>query len=107
MIWLKSQIIIQTHWYLLHWICHRKDSKYVNIHSENPLYLIVDNVDGFIEEKEGNKYLNPAFTDNNSEVLKKSHIKKVDNRPSEYGKDYMKIKFNSSDDFFRRISYEL
>ena len=31
-----------------------KDSKYVNTHSVNPLYLIVNKVDGFIEEKEGN-----------------------------------------------------
>ena len=33
--------------------------------------LIVHVVDGFIEKKEGNKYLNFAFTDCNSEVLKK------------------------------------
>ena len=32
--------------------------------------LIVHEVDGFIEEKEGSKYLNFAFTDSNSEVLK-------------------------------------
>ena len=31
----------------------KKYSKYVNIHCVNPLYFIVDNVDGFIEEKEG------------------------------------------------------
>ena len=31
-------------------------------------------MDGFIEEKRGNKYLNIAFTDNNDELLK--HIKK-------------------------------
>ena len=31
-----------------------KDSKYVNTHSVNPLYLIINKVDGFIEEKEGN-----------------------------------------------------
>ena len=28
-----------------------KDSKYVNIHSVNPLYFIVDEVDGSTEEK--------------------------------------------------------
>ena len=49
----------------------KNDSKYVNIHSVNPLYFIVDKVDGFIEEKEGNKYLNFPFTENNTEVLKK------------------------------------
>ena len=30
-----------------------KDSKYVNIHSVNPLYFIVNKVDRFIEEKKG------------------------------------------------------
>ena len=52
-------------------ISQKKDSKYVNIFSVNPLHLIVDKTDGFIEEKEGSKYLNLAFTDNISEVLKK------------------------------------
>ena len=46
----------------------KKDSKYVNIHSINPLYFIVDRVDGFVEEKERNKYLNFVSTDNNKEV---------------------------------------
>ena len=32
----------------------KKDSEYVNIHSINPLYFIVDKVDGSIEEKEEN-----------------------------------------------------
>ena len=34
------------------------------------MYLLVYKIDGFIEEKGGNKYLNIAFTDNNDEVLK-------------------------------------
>ena len=48
-----------------------KDSKYVNINSVNPLYFIIDKLDGFIEEKERSKYLKFAFTDNSKEVLKK------------------------------------
>ena len=65
----------------------------------NPLYLIVHEVDGFIEEKEGSKYLNFPFTDSNSEVLKKyaeiwgrikDQIKAINRGQSgEYGKDYM------------------
>ena len=39
------------------------------INSVNPLYLLVHRIEGFIEEKEGSKYLNTASTDNNSEVL--------------------------------------
>ena len=42
-----------------------------NINSVNPPYLLIDEKDGYVEEKEGSKYLNIAFTDNNSEVLKK------------------------------------
>ena len=41
------------------------------INRVNPLYLLVHRIDGFIEEKRGNKYLNIAFTDSNNEVLKK------------------------------------
>ena len=62
-------------------------------------------MDGFIEEIEGIKYLNFAFTYRNSEVLKKyaeiwsgikDQIKAMNNgKLGEYGKDYMKIKFNS------------
>ena len=75
------------------------------INSVSPIYLVVHEVDDFIEEKEGNKYLNVAFTDSNSDVLKnyaeiwsriKDQIKAISNGKSgEYGKDYMKIKFSS------------
>ena len=84
-----------------------KKDKY-QINGVNPLYSIVHEVDGFIEEKEGSKYITLAFADSNSEVLKKyaeiwsgikDQIKKInDSKSGEYGKDYMKIKFNSDDD---------
>ena len=76
------------------------------MNSVNPLYLLIYKIDGFIEEKRGNKYLNIAFTGNNNEVLKrykevlhgiKSCIEKINNKSGEYEKDYMKIKFNSDD----------
>ena len=41
-----------------------------NIDSVNPLYLNIYTLDGFIEEKDGIKYLNVALTDYNN-VLKK------------------------------------
>ena len=40
-----------------------KDSKCVNIYSVNPLYIIIDEVDESIEEKNGNKYLIFISTD--------------------------------------------
>ena len=82
-----------------------KDSKHVNILRVNPLYIINGEVDGSIEEKIANTYLTFADTDKNKKVLEKytklwnnikSLIKKKD-KPGEYEKDYMKIKFNSSD----------
>ena len=46
-----------------------KDSDYVKIKSVNLLYLIIGEVDGFIEEKNGNKYLILDSTDKCKEVL--------------------------------------
>ena len=41
-----------------------------NVISVNPLYLMINRIDGFLEEKNGNKYLNISDTDRNSKVLK-------------------------------------
>ena len=52
--------------YYIEYVTEKKEYK---INSVNPLYLLIYKIDGFIEEKRGNKYLNIAFTDNNDEVL--------------------------------------
>ena len=80
---------------------------YIILISVNPLYLLIRELDGFIEEKEGSKYLNIALTDSNEDVLIryaevwsgiKDQIKKINNDSvGEYDKDYMKIKFDSDD----------
>ena len=44
---------------------------YENIYSTNPLYLSVNPANGYIEEKNGNKYLIFGSTDENKELLKK------------------------------------
>ena len=44
---------------------------HVNIDSENPLCLTFNNVDGYIEENNGDKYLIFASTNNNKGVLEK------------------------------------
>ena len=49
-----------------------KDLNYIKINSVNPLYFIIDKADGYIEEKNGNKYLIFASTDKNKEVLSKN-----------------------------------
>ena len=42
-----------------------------NIDSVNPLYLLINESDGFIEEKESSKYLNISLTYNNNDALVK------------------------------------
>ena len=83
-----------------------KDSDYVKINSVNPLYLIIDKIEGHFEEKNGNKYLILDSTDKNKKVLIKyknlwdgikNSIEKANNKLGEYRKDFMKIKFNSDD----------
>ena len=84
-----------------------------NIDSANSLYLIFNNVDGFIEcnstkENNENKYLLFASTNKNKEVLEKyielwdeikNQIETIsDSKPIKYGRDFMKIKFKSHDD---------
>ena len=46
-------------------------SDYEKINSVNPLYLIIGEVDGYIEENNGNKYLTSASTNKNKKVLEK------------------------------------
>ena len=81
------------------------------MYSVNPLYLIIGKVDGHIKQINGNKYF--AFdsaehsTDENKKVLKKyreiqdgikSEIETINGgKRGEYGKRFMKIKFNTDD----------
>ena len=49
----------------------KKIDDYESIYSVNPLYLRINHVRGYIEEKNGNKYLSFDSVDENKEVLKK------------------------------------
>ena len=94
--------------YYIGYITIKKIGDCENIHSVNPLYLLVNHASGYIEEKNGNKYLIFDSVDENKEVLKKyadvwdgikNKIKAINGgKENDYGKDYMKIKFNSDDD---------
>ena len=73
----------------------------------NPLYLLINHANGYIEENVVNKYLVFDSTDKNKEFLNKCNdvfnvindrIKEVNSDECDYEKDYMKIKFNSDDD---------
>ena len=83
-----------------------KDSYYVKIKSVNPLYLIISEVHAYMKEN-GNKYLSFNSADKNKEVLKKyaklwngikNEIETINgSKEGEYGKDFMKIKFDTDD----------
>ena len=69
-------------------------------------YVKIDELDGSTEERTKNKDLSLASTDKNKEVLPKytelcdgikNLIEKGNNKSAKYGKDFMKIKFNSDD----------
>ena len=73
----------------------------------NSLYLVFNNVDAYIEETNEDKYLIFASTDKNKEVLEnisefwdetKDQIETISgNKPIEYKKDFLKIRFESDD----------
>ena len=56
--------------YYIGYITIKSISDYENINSLNPLYLIIGDVDGYIEENNGNRYLTSASIDKNKKYLK-------------------------------------
>ena len=74
------------------------------IYGENPLYLRIDHANGYIEEKNGKKYLFFDSVDENKELLKnyndvwngiRDKIKEISSGECDYEKYSMKIKFIS------------
>ena len=95
--------------YYIEYITIKKTDDCKNTHSVNPLYLIINQENEYIEEKHGNKYLIFDYSVNeNIELLKKyanvwdetkNEIKTINgSKENDYEKDYMKIKFNSDGD---------
>ena len=110
--------------YNIGYITKKKIDHYENINSVNPLYLFIDHASGYIEEKDlnplylhsnhasgyfeekvVNKYLIFDSTDQNKSYWKKyndalngirNKIKEVSDSEFDYEKDYMKIKFSST-----------
>ena len=92
--------------YNIGYVTIKKIGSGYDINSVNPLYLLIGNASGYIEEINKDKYLLFDVTDESKELLKRyddvfngiiSKIKKLDDDWLEYKKDYMKIKFNSDD----------
>ena len=88
--------------YYIGYITIKKIGAYESIHNVNPLYLYINHhASGYIEEKNGNKYLIFNSVDENKEVLKKcadvwdgikDKIKAInDGEENDYEKDYILI----------------
>ena len=83
--------------YYIGYITIKKNDEYESIYSVNPLYLHINHASGYIEEKNGNKYLIFDSVDENKEVLKKyadvwdgikNKIKAINGgEENDYGKD--------------------
>ena len=89
--------------------CAIYDNEYFKIsNSKNSLDLVFDNEDAYIEENNEDKYFIFALTDKNKEALEnytelwdeiEGQIELISgNKPIEFKKDFIKIKFESDDD---------
>ena len=86
---------------------HSNYLEHANIDSENSLYFIFNNINGYIKESNGDKYLIFVSTDKNKEILEKqaklwseikNQIKTINGgEPFKYKKDFIKIGFESDD----------
>ena len=95
--------------YNIGYITNKKIDDCETIYSENLLYLLINHANGYIKEKNENKYIIFDSTVENKELLKKYNdvwsgikdkIEEVSSGECDYEKDYKKIKFNS-DDYLR------
>ena len=84
-----------------------KTLSYTKINSGNPLYLIINKINGYIEESKGNKYLKLVPTNEGKDKLKiydelwnkiGDLIRSITNNSDNYDEKYLKIKLNSDDD---------
>ena len=88
--------------YYIRYITTKSISDCESTNSVNLLCFIINKVNWFIEEKDGNSYVVIDYTDDeNKEVLAnytrlwdeiKISIEKINNKSGNYGKDFMKIK---------------
>ena len=89
---------------------------YTRFNSVNPLYLIINKVNGYIKESDGNTYLTVFPTNASKDTLKKYEelwdkitdlIRSVTNNLNNYNEKYMKTKFNLDDVLLLKITPEL
>ena len=86
--------------YYIGYIAIKKFSDYKNIHSMNPLYLIIHSATGFFKEKYGEKYLIIDSTEKYEEVFSgiRSEIERINSGEELfYQKNYAKIGVSTDD----------
>ena len=92
--------------YNIGYVTIKKIGNGYDINSVDPLYLRIDNANGYFEEINEVKYIIFDDTHENKKLLKRyddvfngimDKIKKIDDDWLEYAKDYMKIRFSSDD----------
>ena len=92
--------------YNIGYVTVKKIGSGYDINSVNPLYLRIDNANGYIEEINEDKYLVFDDTYENKKLLQRYHdifngiigkITEIDDDWLEYAKTYMKIRFSSDD----------
>ena len=85
-----------------------KDLYYATVNGVNPLCLIINKINGYIEESSANKYLTLVPTVENNNPLKRNAelwskigdlIRSVTNKSGDDDKKYIKIKFDRDDDY--------
>ena len=73
------------------------------------MYLIINEVDGYVEDIDGSKYLTLVSTDKNKEVLTKytepwngikNSFEIINNKSGEYGKDFMRSVFEEDGKYY-------
>ena len=93
-----------------------KDLAYITVNSLNPLYLIINKINRYIEGNNENKYPTLVSTDEIQVTLKayeelwnkiKCLIRSVANNSYNCDEKYIKMKFNSDDDLPLKKTLEL
>ena len=75
-----------------------KDLRYMKNNSVNPLYLIINKINGYFKEMNGNKYLALVSTDESKEIINryevlwskiKDQIRTITNNSENHDKKYI------------------
>ena len=91
-----------------------KNSKYIKINSVNPIYLIINRMNGYFEEINGNKYLTLMKAKKKKkkkyeELCSKIRdlIRPITKNSDNYDEKYMKIKYDSDDELPLNKTFEI